>query len=142
MFTIYYQVLMVAGYSGVGKTSLVSQLREVKQRAYFMAGKYDFNKRDVPYSAIVAAFTDIIHQILGEDEEQVSHVRDKLREAVGPHGQLLVNVVPSLELLIGEQPAVELDLGVSEVQSLYNQLFTRLIDVFSGYALVAPPWAG
>jgi predicted ATPase len=55
---------MVAGYSGVGKTSLVGQLREVKQYAYFMAGKYDFNKRDVPYSAIVAAFSDVIHQVI------------------------------------------------------------------------------
>jgi serine/threonine protein kinase len=57
------QVLMVAGYSGVGKTSLVGQLREVKQYAYFMVGKYDFNKRDVPYSAIVAAFSDVVHQV-------------------------------------------------------------------------------
>ncbi|ELR13786.1 GAF domain containing serine/threonine kinase [Acanthamoeba castellanii str. Neff] len=125
------QVLMVAGYSGVGKTSLVGQLREVKQQAYFISGKYDFNKRDVPYSAIVAAFSDVIHQILAEEEEQVSRTRERLREAVGTNGQLLVNVIPSLELLIGEQPAVELDLGMSEMQNLYNQLFTRLIDVFS-----------
>ena len=54
---------MVAGYSGVGKTALVGQLKEVKQQAYFISGKYDFNKRDVPYSAIVAAFTDMINQV-------------------------------------------------------------------------------
>jgi predicted ATPase len=57
------QVVMVAGYSGVGKTALVGQLKEVKERAYFISGKYDFNKRDVPYSAIVAAFTDMINQV-------------------------------------------------------------------------------
>ncbi len=54
---------MVAGYSGVGKTALVGQLKEVKQKAYFISGKYDFNKRDVPYSAIVAAFTDMVNQV-------------------------------------------------------------------------------
>jgi predicted ATPase len=75
-------------------------------------------------------------QILAEEEEQVSRTRERLREAVGTNGQLLVNVIPSLELLIGEQPAVELDLGMSEMQNLYNQLFTRLIDVFSRYLLL------
>jgi predicted ATPase len=54
---------MVAGYSGVGKTALVGELKEIKQQAYFISGKYDFNKRDVPYSAIVAAFTDMINQV-------------------------------------------------------------------------------
>jgi predicted ATPase len=57
-------------------------------------------------------------------------VRERLCEAVGSHGQMLVSVIPSLQLLIGEQPAVTLDLGMSEVQTLYTQLFTRLIDVF------------
>ncbi len=66
----------------------------------------------------------------------MSRTRERLREAVGTNGQLLVNVIPSLELLIGEQPAVELDLGMSEMQNLYNQLFTRLIDVFSRYMLL------
>jgi predicted ATPase len=58
-------------------------------------------------------------------------MRERLLSAVGQHGQLLVYVIPSLELLVGEQPAVELDLGISELQSLYTQLFTRLVDVFS-----------
>jgi hypothetical protein len=64
----------------------------------------------------------------------VIRTRERLREAVGSHGQLLVNVIPSLELLLGEQPAVELDLGMSEMQNLYNQLFTRLIDALAWYA--------
>jgi predicted ATPase len=58
-------------------------------------------------------------------------MRERLLSALGQHGQLLIHVIPSLELLIGKQPAVELDLGVSELQSLYTQLFTRLVDVFA-----------
>ena len=69
--------------------------------------------------------------MLAESEETVALMRERLMSAVGQHGQLLVYVIPSLELLIGEQPAVELDLGISELQSLHTQLFTRLIDVFS-----------
>jgi predicted ATPase len=55
--------VLVAGYSGVGKTSLVNQLREIKEHAYLISGKYDFSKRDVPYSGVVSAFTDMIHQV-------------------------------------------------------------------------------
>jgi hypothetical protein len=69
--------------------------------------------------------------VLAESEETVALMRERLLSAVGQHGQLLVYVIPSLELLIGEQPAVALDLGISELQSLYTQLFTRLVDVFS-----------
>jgi predicted ATPase len=71
---------------------------------------------------------------LAETEESVGLMRERLLSAVGQHGQLLVYVIPSLELLIGPQPAVELDLGISELQGLYNQLFTRLIDVFARWA--------
>jgi predicted ATPase len=58
------KVVLVAGYSGVGKTSLVSQLKDIKEHAYLISGKYDFSKRDVPYSAVVSAFTDMVHQVL------------------------------------------------------------------------------
>ncbi len=58
------KVVLVAGYSGVGKTSLVSQLKDIKEHAYLISGKYDFSKRDVPYSAVVLAFTDMVHQVL------------------------------------------------------------------------------
>jgi predicted ATPase len=75
-------------------------------------------------------------QVLAESEETVALLRERLLGVVGQHGQLLVDVIPSLELLIGEQPAVELDLGMSEMQSLYTQLFTRLVDVFSRYERV------
>ena len=57
------KVVLVAGYSGVGKTSLVSQLKDIKEHAYLISGKYDFSKRDVPYSAVVSAFTDMVHQV-------------------------------------------------------------------------------
>jgi hypothetical protein len=74
-----------------------------------------------------------VGQVLAESEEVVAVIRDRLLSAVGQHGQLLLYVIPSLKLLIGGQTAVKLDLGISEVQSLYTQLFTRLVDVFSRY---------
>jgi uncharacterized membrane protein len=72
---------------------------------------------------------------LSESEENVVVLRERLQSAVGLHGQLLVYMIPSLALLIGEQPAVEVDLGMSELHALYNQLFVKLIDVFSRYHL-------
>jgi predicted ATPase len=57
------KVVLVAGYSGVGKTSLINQLRDIKEHAYLISGKYDFSKREVPYSGVVSAFTDMVHQV-------------------------------------------------------------------------------
>jgi predicted ATPase len=73
------------------------------------------------------------HQILSEDEESVGRVRERLREAVGSHGRMLVSVIPSLQLLIGEQPAMDVEIGASAVQELYSRLFSHLVDVFSRY---------
>jgi predicted ATPase len=79
--------------------------------------------------------TNITHsraprQILSEDEESVTSKKERILEALGTNGQLLVNVIPSLQLLIGVQSAPHVDLGVTEMKTLFNQLFTRLVDVF------------
>ncbi len=135
----------------------------VKDQSYFIQGKYDYNKRDVPYSAIAIAFTDMIHQvrdsgplptlffspctasmprvadsrgahqILSEDEESVTSKKERILEALGTNGQLLVNVIPSLQLLIGVQSTPHVNLGVTEMETLFNQLFARLVDVFCSF---------
>src|SRR5262249_22396982 len=84
-------LVLVSGYSGVGKSSVVHQLNAplVRQRGLFAAGKFDQHKRDVPYVTLAQAFQALLRSILGQDEAELGRWRDAIREAVGPNGQLI-----------------------------------------------------
>ena len=102
------ELLLVAGYSGVGKTSLVNEIQKpiTERRGYFTAGKYDQLTRGIPYAAIIQALQRLIRQILAEPEGQIRHWKANLTDAIGSNLRLLVDMVPELELLVGEPPAV------------------------------------
>ncbi|MCY1059739.1 AAA family ATPase [Nannocystis sp. SCPEA4] len=125
-------LVTVSGYSGVGKSALVNALHKpiVERRGYFIAGKFDQYKRDIPYATLAQAFQGLVRQILGESEARIGRWRDALREALGPNGQLMVNLVPELELVIGPQPEVE-ELPPQEAQHRFQMVFRRLIGVFA-----------
>jgi predicted ATPase/class 3 adenylate cyclase len=126
------QVLMVNGYSGVGKSRLVNHFEKTitGRGGFFIAGKFDQFKRDVPLSALLAALRVLVRQLLGKSENQVAQWRNKLIEAVGISGQLIIDVVPEVELLIGHQPAVP-DLPVIEANNRFNESFSRFIRIFA-----------
>jgi serine/threonine protein kinase len=90
------ELLLVSGYSGAGKSSLVSELHKVivLPRGVFASGKFDQFERGIPYSTLARAFGALIRQILVEPEDVVLRYRDAIREAVGPNGQLIVDLVP------------------------------------------------
>ena len=98
----------MSGYSGIGKSSVVNELHKliVRPRGIFISGKFDQQKRDIPYATLGQAFQGLVRQILSKSEEEVGHWRDALSEALGPNGQLIVNLVPELELVLGMQPSV------------------------------------
>jgi len=125
-------LVTVSGYSGVGKSALVSALHKpiVVKRGYFIAGKFDQYKRDIPYFTLAQAFEGLVRQILGESDSRIGQWRDALREALGASGQLMVNLVPALELVIGPQPEVE-ELPPQEAQHRFQTVFRRLIGVFA-----------
>ncbi|MGA2170535.1 MAG: AAA family ATPase [Terracidiphilus sp.] len=102
------ELVLVSGYSGVGKSSVVNELHRalVPPRGLFAAGKFDQYKRDIPYATLAQAFQTLIRQILGGNETEIAHWRDALLEALGPNGQLIVNLIPELELIIGAQQPV------------------------------------
>src|SRR4029077_633477 len=96
------QLVLFAGYSGIGKSSVVNELHKwlVLPRGLFASGKFDQYKRDIPYSTLAQAFQQLIQALLGKSEAELSRWRDALREALGPNGQLIVDLIPNLELII------------------------------------------
>jgi PAS domain S-box-containing protein len=126
------ELVLVSGYSGVGKSSVVNELHRmlVQPRGLFAAGKFDQYKRDIPYATVAQAFQNLIRQILGNDEMELVRWRETLREALGPNGQLMVNLVPELALIIGEQPPVS-DLSGPESKRRLLLVFESFLGVFA-----------
>ena len=102
------ELILVSGYSGIGKSSVVNELHRVlvRPRGMFASGKFDQYKRDIPYATLVQAFQRLVRSFLGQSEAELSRWQNAMREALGPNGQLIVNLIPELELVIGKQPPV------------------------------------
>jgi PAS domain S-box-containing protein len=126
------ELVLVSGYSGIGKSSVVNELHKplVPPRGLFASGKFDQYKRDIPYATLAQAFQSLIRLLLSKSEKELSEWRDALREALDPNGQLIVDLVPELKLIIGEQPPVP-ELPRQDAQGRFQLVFRRFISVFT-----------
>jgi len=126
------EFVLVSGYSGVGKSSVVNELHKVlvPPRGLFAAGKFDQYKRDVPYATLAQAFQTLVRQILVKSEAEVDHWRHALLEALGPNGQLIVNLIPEVEFVIGKQPPVA-ELPPQEARGRFQLVFRRFLGAFA-----------
>jgi len=126
------ELVLVSGYSGIGKSSVVNELHKplVPPRGLFASGKFDQYKRDIPYATLAQAFQSLIRLLLSKSEKELSKWRDALREALDPNGQLIVDLVPELKLIIGEQPPVP-ELSRQDAQGRFQLVFRRFISVFT-----------
>ena len=125
------EMMLVAGYSGIGKSSLVAEIHKAntRLRGYFTSGKFDQFQRNVPYSAIVSAFKGLVRQLLTESEAQLNLWREKLLAAFGANGQVIIDVIPEVELIVGKQPPVP-ELGPTESQNRFNLVLGKFIRAF------------
>jgi PAS domain S-box-containing protein len=126
------ELVLISGYSGIGKSSVVNELHKmlVPPRGLFAAGKFDQYKRDIPYSTLAQALQSLVRPLLGKSDTELSGWRDALLEALSPNGRLMVDVVPELKLIIGEQPPVP-ELPARDAQRRFQLVFRRFIDVFA-----------
>ncbi|MBD2435590.1 ATP-binding sensor histidine kinase [Nostoc sp. FACHB-110] len=126
------QMILVAGFSGIGKTAVVNEVHKpiVRQRGYFIKGKYDQFQRDIPFSAFVQAFRDLMGQLLTESDIQIQQWKNKILDAVGENGQVIIEVIPELAKIIGEQPAA-VELFGTAAQNRFNLLFQKFTQVFT-----------
>jgi predicted ATPase/signal transduction histidine kinase len=124
--------VFISGYSGSGKSSLVSEVRKAltPTNGSFISGKFDQYKRNIPFATPAQAFRSLIRQILGQDSEALERWRTTLQTAVGDHGELMVNLMPELTLLIGDQPALP-ELPPHESRSLFRAVLGRFLSAIA-----------
>ncbi len=126
------EMMLVAGYSGVGKTAVINEVHKpiVRQRGYFIKGKFDQFNRNIPFSAFLQAFRDLMGQLLGESDESLANWKAKILGYLGENGQVIIDVIPELENIIGKQPAVT-ELSGSAALNRFNLLFNKFVGVFT-----------
>jgi predicted ATPase len=126
------ELVLLSGYAGIGKSSVVHELHKVivLPRGIFISGKFDQHKRDIPYATLAQAFQELARQILSKSEKEIIHWRHTVLEALGPNGQLIVNLIPELELVIGKQPPVP-ELAPQEAQNRFEAVLRGFLDAFA-----------
>ncbi|BAY23936.1 serine/threonine protein kinase and signal transduction histidine kinase with GAF and PAS/PAC sensor [Calothrix sp. NIES-2100] len=125
------EMMLVSGYAGVGKSALVQELYKpiTAKRGYFIWGKFDQFGRNIPYSAIADALQKLVQQLLGEPDEQLLQWRSQLLIALGTNGQIIIDIIPEVELIIGKQPPVS-SVGATEAQNRFHRIFGEFVRVF------------
>ena len=126
------EIVLVRGYSGVGKSSVVNELHKVivPPRGLFASGKFEQFRRDTPYATLAQAFQTLVGQLLVKSESDLAPWRHALAEALGGNGELMVRVVPELKHLIGEQPTLP-ELPPQESQARFQRVFRQFLGVFA-----------
>jgi predicted ATPase/signal transduction histidine kinase len=121
------ELVLLSGYAGIGKSSVVRELLRtvVKRRGRLVAGKFEQYKRDIPYFAIIQALRELALDVLAEGELGIARWRQRLVQALGPHGKLVVDLVPQLGLIVGLQPPVP-ELSLTESETRLRLVFGRL----------------
>ncbi|MBH8577437.1 AAA family ATPase [Nostocaceae cyanobacterium CENA369] len=125
------EMMLVSGYAGVGKSALVQEIYKpiTQKRGYFISGKFDQFQCNIPYSAIAVALQKLVQQLLSEPDESVQQWRSRLLAGLGSNGQLIIDVIPEVELIVGKQPPVP-EVEAAEAQNRFNRVFEQFIRVF------------
>lgn len=126
------EVALIAGYSGVGKSRLVKELEQLlaARNVFFIQGKFEQFRQNTPLGSLLSAFSSLIRQLLSQTDAQIARWRDLLLQALGNAGQVIISVLPDLQLLLGPQPPVP-ELPPAEANNRFYQLFNRFVRVFA-----------
>ena len=126
------ELVLVSGYSGIGKSSVVNELHKmlVPPRGLFASGKFDQYKRDIPYSTLAQGLQVLSRYLLVKSESELATWRDALQKALGANGRLIIDLVPALKTIIGEQPPIS-ELPPKDAQRRFQLVLRRFIGVFA-----------
>ncbi len=122
------QVSIISGYSGVGKSRLVKEIQRpiIETQGYYVSGKYEQYKKPSSYFSLTQAFTELVEQLLGESAESLEKWRQVFEDALQGNGQLLIELVPELALIIGLQPAIT-ELPPEESRNRFHNAISQFI---------------
>lgn len=126
------ELLLVTGSAGIGKTTLVGRIYKpiTEKRGYFITGKFEKEKRNIPYSSLIQLFHEFVKQLLTESEADIYEWKKKILNVLGGSGQIIIDVIPEVELIIGPQSPVQ-DLPPRESQNRFVLLFLEFVRVFA-----------
>ncbi|NER21559.1 MAG: AAA family ATPase [Symploca sp. SIO1C2] len=126
------ELMLIAGDYGIGKSTLVAQLQTsiIQNRGYFIRGKFEQFQRHISYSAMITACQELVRQLLTASKAQLKRWRKQLLLALGVNAQLMIEVIPELELIIGKQQAAP-QLGVIESKDRLQLALQNFIQVFT-----------
>src|ERR1700692_3595387 len=126
------ELVLVSGYSRIGKSSVVNELHRVlvEPRGLFASGKFDQYKRDIPYSTLAQAFRTLVRPLLAKSDPELALWREAFRETLGPSGRLIIDLVPELKHIVGDQPPVP-ELPPHDAQRRFQLVFRRFLAVFA-----------
>ncbi|MHA7630759.1 AAA family ATPase [Corallococcus sp. M7] len=126
------EALLISGYAGIGKSVLVGEVNRpiASRRGYFVSGKFDQFRRDLPYSAFLQCFRELTQRLLSESPDRVAAWKERLLNALAPDAQVVIEVVPEVELLIGPQPPA-VELGPNESEIRFNHVVRQFVRVLA-----------
>jgi predicted ATPase/signal transduction histidine kinase/tRNA A-37 threonylcarbamoyl transferase component Bud32 len=126
------ELMLVSGYSGIGKSAVVNEVSKpiTRSKGYFISGKFDQFKRNIPYASLIQAFNSLLRQLLTESAAAIETWRTKILTALGTDGKVIADVIPEVELIVGKQPEVA-ELSSVESQNRFNRVFKEFIRVFA-----------
>lgn len=121
------EMLLIGGYAGAGKSTLIKKVYENIEKGFFLSGKFDQFQHNIPYTAIISAFRHLVRQKLKETPQKLNYWKNKLLVNLGSNGQLIIDVIPEIELIIGKQPPLT-PLGAIEAENRFNLVFQKFIE--------------
>ncbi len=115
------ELVLVSGYSGIGKSALVGEARRpiTERHGFFIAGKFEQYHQSRPYHALLQALGELAGLLLVESERKLATWRSRLNAALGPNGRVITNLVPQWESLLGPQPPLP-ELTPEETQNRFH----------------------
>lgn len=126
------EMLLLAGFPGIGKTAIVNEIQRpiLERRGFFIRGKFDQYKANIPYSAFIEAFQDLIQQVLTENDDTIAMWRERIKAALGVNARVIMDVIPELRYIIGDKPPVQ-GFDEQEAQNRFNFFFQRFISLYA-----------